>query len=101
MKMNSEDWEISIRGLDTMPGQVIIAKDAKIFSVGFKLLAVEYLFGDSIKDVLNEEDSFVLTVSDNSYKNVVEIKEEISKEFTWALEDLYKKEEEQILWQIQ
>ncbi|WP_426483773.1 helix-turn-helix domain-containing protein [Flavobacterium sp. 2] len=54
MKMNSEDWEISIRGLDTMPGQVIIAKDAKIFSVGFKLLAVEYLFGDSIKDVLNE-----------------------------------------------
>lgn len=54
MKMNSEDWEISIRGLDTMPGQIIIAKDAKIFSVGFKLLAVEYLFGDSIKDVLNE-----------------------------------------------
>ncbi|MHC0443414.1 helix-turn-helix domain-containing protein [Flavobacterium sp. 3-210] len=54
MKMNSEDWEISIRGLDTMPGQVIIAKDAKIFSVGFKLLAVEYFFGDSIKDVLNE-----------------------------------------------
>jgi len=54
MKMNSEDWEMSIRGLDTLPGQVNIAKDAKIFSVGFKLLAVEYLFGDSIKDVLNE-----------------------------------------------
>ncbi|MRX68069.1 helix-turn-helix domain-containing protein [Flavobacterium resistens] len=53
MKMNSEEWEMSIRGLDTMPGQVIIAKDAKIFSVGFKLLAVEYLFGDSVKDVLN------------------------------------------------
>lgn len=54
MKMNSEDWEMSIRGLDTVPSQVKIAKEAKIFSVGFKLLAVEYLFGDSIKDVLNE-----------------------------------------------
>ncbi|WP_431243157.1 helix-turn-helix domain-containing protein [Flavobacterium sp. P21] len=53
MKMNSEEWEMSIRGLDTVPSQVNIAKDAKIFSVGFKLLAVEYLFGDSIKDVLN------------------------------------------------
>ncbi|WPO79648.1 AraC family transcriptional regulator [Flavobacterium sp. KACC 22761] len=53
MKMNSEDWEMSIRGLDTVTSQVNIAKDAKIFSVGFKLLAVEYLFGDSVKDVLN------------------------------------------------
>ncbi|KAF2510657.1 helix-turn-helix transcriptional regulator [Flavobacterium zhairuonense] len=53
MKMNSEDLEISIRGLDTVPSQVNIAKDVRIFSVGFKLLAVEYLFGDSIKEVLN------------------------------------------------
>jgi len=54
MKMNSENWEMSVRGLDTVPGQVTIVQDAKIFSVGFKLLAVEYLFGDSIKEVLNE-----------------------------------------------
>lgn len=53
MKMNSEDWKMSIRGLDTIPSQVNIAEDAKIFSVGFKLLAVEYLFGDSVKDILN------------------------------------------------
>jgi AraC-like DNA-binding protein len=51
MKMN---WEMSIRGLDTIPSQIIIAKDAEVFSVGFKLLAVEYLFGNSIKDVLND-----------------------------------------------
>ncbi|KAF2333259.1 helix-turn-helix domain-containing protein [Flavobacterium daemonense] len=53
MKVNSETWEMSIRGLDTVPSQVTIDKDVKIFSVGFKLWAVEYLFGDSIKDVLN------------------------------------------------
>ncbi len=53
MKINNDNWEMSIRGLDTIASQVNIAKDVRIFSVGFKLLAVEYLFGDSIKDVLN------------------------------------------------
>ncbi|RED19724.1 AraC-like DNA-binding protein [Flavobacterium cutihirudinis] len=53
MKINTDNWEMSIRGLDTVPSQVNITKDVKIFSVGFKLLAAEYLFGDSIKDVLN------------------------------------------------
>ncbi|MTH17378.1 AraC family transcriptional regulator [Flavobacterium sp. LC2016-01] len=53
MKINDENWEMSIRGLDTVASQVNIVKDVRIFSVGFKLLAVEYLFGDSIKDVLN------------------------------------------------
>lgn len=46
-------WEISIRGLDTIPSSITISVGAKMFSIGFKLLAVEYLFGDSIKDVLN------------------------------------------------
>lgn len=53
MKMNSDAWQKSIRGLDTIPSQVMIPANAKMFSIGFKLLAVEYLFGDSIKDVLN------------------------------------------------
>lgn len=53
MKINAENWEMSIRGLDTFSSQVNITKDVRIFSVGFKLLAVEYLFGDSIKEVLN------------------------------------------------
>lgn len=46
-------WQISIRGLDTMPSAINIPVGTKMYSAGFKLLAVEYLFGDSIKDVLN------------------------------------------------
>ncbi len=52
-KTNSTNREMVIRGIDTMPGQVIIKAGAQLFSIGFKLLAVEYLLGDSIKDVLN------------------------------------------------
>lgn len=55
VNMHADHWEISIRGLDTVPSQISIPADAKMFSVGFKLLAVEYLFGDSVKDVLNGE----------------------------------------------
>jgi len=53
MKMDSGNWEIMVRGIDTMPGSVTIAAGTKMFSIGLKLLAVEYLLGDSIKDVLN------------------------------------------------
>lgn len=53
MNMGSQNWEISIRGLDTVPSAINIPVATKMFSIGFKLLAVEYLFGDSIKDVLN------------------------------------------------
>lgn len=55
MKMNSGNWEMLVRGIDTMPSQVTIMADTKIFTIGLKLLAVEYLLGDSIKDVLNQE----------------------------------------------
>ena len=54
MKMNSADWKMVVRGIDTEPSEVVIAKGTKIFTIGLKLLAVEYLLGDSIKDVLNE-----------------------------------------------
>ncbi|MEO6838659.1 MAG: AraC family transcriptional regulator [Ginsengibacter sp.] len=54
MKMNSSNWEIFLRGIDTEPSQVIIGKGTKIFTIGLKLLAVEYLLGDSIKEVLNK-----------------------------------------------
>jgi AraC-like DNA-binding protein len=54
IKINSRDWEIVVRGIDTIPSQVTIAANTKMFSIGLKLLAVEYLLGDSIKDVLNE-----------------------------------------------
>lgn len=53
IKTNSDNWKISIRGLDTTASEVLVTIDLKMFSIGFKLLAVEYLFGDSIKDVLN------------------------------------------------
>jgi AraC-like DNA-binding protein len=53
MKVNSSDWEVVVRGIDTVPSQVSIPDGAKMFSIGLKLLAVEYLLGDSIKDVLN------------------------------------------------
>jgi len=53
MKMNSANWEMVVRGIDTMPGEVTIKAGTKMFSIGFRLLAVEYLFGNSIRDVLN------------------------------------------------
>lgn len=54
MNLNADNWEKTIRGLDTIPSQITIPIGTKMFSIGFKLLAVEYLFGDSIKDVLND-----------------------------------------------
>ncbi len=54
IKTNTQDWEIVIRGIDTKPSEVKIAANTKMFSIGFKLLAVEYLLHDSLKDVLNE-----------------------------------------------
>ncbi len=54
MKTNSTNWEIVIRGIDTEPSQVKIVAGTKMFSIGFKLPAVEYLLGDSVRDVLNE-----------------------------------------------
>ena len=58
MKMKAGNWEMFLRGIDTEPSQVVIKKDTKIFTIGLKLLAVEYLLGDSIKDVLNEGRNF-------------------------------------------
>lgn len=53
-KTKSKTWEMVIRGIDTTPSQVTIPADTKMFSIGFKLLAVEYLFGTAIKDILNK-----------------------------------------------
>ena len=51
IKIKSGDWEIFIRGIDTEPSQVVIENGTTIFTIGLKLLAVEYLLGDSIKDM--------------------------------------------------
>jgi len=55
MKTNSGKWKLSMRGIDTMFGKAKMPANTKIFSVGLKLLAVEYLFGYSIKELLNKE----------------------------------------------
>ncbi|MFD2932490.1 DUF6597 domain-containing transcriptional factor [Spirosoma flavum] len=54
IKVNSESLKMLLIGIDTIPSQVTITVGTQLYSVGFKLLAVEYLFGNSIKDVLNE-----------------------------------------------
>src|SRR6478609_7647061 len=53
MKMKSGNWELFLRGIDTGLSQIVIEKNTKIFTIGLKLLAVEYLLGGSIKNVLN------------------------------------------------
>jgi AraC-like DNA-binding protein len=58
MKTNSGNWEMFLRGIDTEPSLVVIENGIKIFTIGLKLLAVEYLLGDSIKDVLNDGRNF-------------------------------------------
>src|SRR5215831_11260301 len=54
MKMKSGKWEMLVRGIDTEPSQVVIKKGTKIFTIGLKLLAVEYLLGNSIKNTPNK-----------------------------------------------
>ncbi|MBE7169049.1 MAG: hypothetical protein INR73_00570 [Williamsia sp.] len=54
LKTNGANREISVRGIETGPNQVTITAGTKMASIGFKLPAVEYLLGSSIKDVLNE-----------------------------------------------
>jgi AraC-like DNA-binding protein len=54
LKMNSQKEELLVRGIETLPRQVIIMAGTTIFTIGLKLLAVEYLLSDSIKNVLNE-----------------------------------------------
>ncbi|HEY5367692.1 MAG TPA: AraC family transcriptional regulator, partial [Hanamia sp.] len=58
MKINPGHWEMFIRGIDTEPSQVVLEKGTTIFTIGLKLLAVEYLLVDSIKDVLNSGRNF-------------------------------------------
>jgi AraC-like DNA-binding protein len=54
VKTAAGHWETWVRGIDTKLSQVNITAGTRILSAGLKLLAVEYLLGDSIKDVLNE-----------------------------------------------
>lgn len=53
MKIGAGNWEIILRGIDTAPRHITIKAGTKIFTVGLKLLAVEYLLNESIRDVLD------------------------------------------------
>lgn len=55
LKQSSTDpFEVVLKGLDTVPGAVIIPAKSKLFAIGFKLLAIEYLLHHPVSDVLNE-----------------------------------------------
>src|SRR6185369_221476 len=54
IKINSAKWKMLVRGVDTEPSRVVIKKGVKIFTIGLKLLAVEYLLADSIKGMSNK-----------------------------------------------
>lgn len=43
MNMGSQNWEISIRGLDTVPSAINIPVATKMFSIGFKLASFKSL----------------------------------------------------------
>ncbi|MBK0062766.1 MULTISPECIES: helix-turn-helix domain-containing protein [unclassified Acinetobacter] len=50
---STQSFQIVCSGLETKPQAVILQGNALIFSISFKLLAVEYLLGKSISNLLN------------------------------------------------
>ena len=54
VKSNTGDFQLLLQGIDPLPSQAIIKAGTTMFSIGMKLLAVEYLLGTSIKDWVNE-----------------------------------------------
>lgn len=53
MSVNSGKWKMVVRGVDTEASEATVPANTKMFAVGFKLLAVEYLLKSPVKDVLN------------------------------------------------
>ncbi|PBQ34213.1 transcriptional regulator [Sphingobacteriaceae bacterium] len=53
MSVNSGNWKMVVRGVDTVPGEATVPAHTRMYAVGFKLLAVEYLLKSPVKDVLN------------------------------------------------
>lgn len=53
-RSGTEPFQIVLRGVDTAPSQVVLAPKVKMFAVGFKLPAVEYLLQMPVSGVLNE-----------------------------------------------
>ena len=51
---NNNSVEANLKGLDTEPGQAIIPANTSLFSISFKLLAIEYLLNEKIDSLHNE-----------------------------------------------
>ncbi|MDQ0593509.1 AraC-like DNA-binding protein [Chryseobacterium ginsenosidimutans] len=47
-------FKVTLKGLDTEPKQTNIPANTTLFAISFKLLAVEYLLREKVKDLLNE-----------------------------------------------
>jgi AraC-like DNA-binding protein len=45
--------EVVLKGLDTVPGDVVIPAKSKLFAISFKLLAIEYLLQHPVSNTLN------------------------------------------------
>lgn len=51
---NTKSFHTVLMGLEVAPKTMILQAKTLIYAISFKLLAVEYLLGDSISDVLNK-----------------------------------------------
>lgn len=51
---NNSTVEANLKGLDIEPGQAIIPANTSLFSISFKLLAIEYLLNEKIDSLHNE-----------------------------------------------
>jgi len=49
-----DPFHIVLRGIDTEPSHVVLAPKVKMFAIGFRLPAVEHLFGLPVSPLLNE-----------------------------------------------
>ncbi len=47
-------YQVALKGVETAPSQTVIVPKIKMFAIGFKPLAIEYLFHTQIAHILNE-----------------------------------------------
>ncbi|MBN9385729.1 MAG: helix-turn-helix transcriptional regulator [Chitinophagaceae bacterium] len=54
LRSGTEPFQTVLRGVDTQPSHVVLTPKVKMFAVGFKLLAIEYLLKIPVSGLLNE-----------------------------------------------
>ncbi len=53
IKVGNEQLRVVLRGIDTIHSQITIAPEMKLFGIGFKPLAIEYIFKEAVGDILD------------------------------------------------